>query len=108
MEPSKDNAVLLALEACKLDLPILLCQKLALLDFESRKDAAQVSFHAHHLAKNSGVQEEVSCLGEVQVWQTAGLDCSITALAELLQLHLQRMDCMQHNLSASVHLQGTK
>ena len=37
--------MLLALEACKLDLPMLLCQKLALLDFESRKDAAQVTPH---------------------------------------------------------------
>ena len=43
VEPSKDNAVMLAVEACKLDLPMLLCQKLALLDFESRKDAAQVA-----------------------------------------------------------------
>ena len=46
VEPSKDSAVLLALEACKLDLPMLLCQKLALLDFESRKDAAQVRIGA--------------------------------------------------------------
>lgn len=42
VEASKDNALLLALEACKLNLPMLLCQKLALLDFEARKDAAQV------------------------------------------------------------------
>ena len=42
VEASKDNALMLALEACKHDLPLLLCQKLALLDFEARKDAAQV------------------------------------------------------------------
>ena len=41
IEPSKDNAMLLVDEACGLDLPMQLCQKLARLDFESRKDAAQ-------------------------------------------------------------------
>ena len=42
LEPSKDNAMLLVEESCSLDLPLQLCQKLALLDFEARKDAAQV------------------------------------------------------------------
>ena len=42
LEPSKDNAMLLVEESCGLDLPMQLCQKLALLDFEARKDAAQV------------------------------------------------------------------
>ena len=42
IEPSKDNAMVLVEEFCNLDLPMQLCQKLALLDFESRKDAAQV------------------------------------------------------------------
>ena len=43
IEPSKDNAMVLVEEACGLDLPMQLCQKLARLDFESRKDAAQAS-----------------------------------------------------------------
>ena len=38
----KDNAVLQCYEACKFGLPLLLARKLHLLDFESRKDAAQV------------------------------------------------------------------
>lgn len=41
VEPSKDTAVLLCWEACKVGLPLLLAQKLSLLDFETRKDAAQ-------------------------------------------------------------------
>ena len=43
-EPNREVALLLALEFCKLDMPLLLSQKLALLDFESRKDAAQACF----------------------------------------------------------------
>ena len=43
-EPSKESAVLLCWEACKLGLPLVLAQKLSLLDFETRKDAAQVPF----------------------------------------------------------------
>ena len=39
-------------ESCSLDLPMQLCQKLALLDFESRKDAAQV-LHASDTAAAS-------------------------------------------------------
>jgi len=42
-EPSKDHAVLLCWEACKMGLPLVLAHKLTLLDFETRKDAAQVS-----------------------------------------------------------------
>ena len=45
LEPSKDNAMLLVEESCSLDLPLQLCQKMALLDFEARKDAAQVRPH---------------------------------------------------------------
>ena len=41
-EPSKDHAVLLCWEACKVGLPLVLAHKLNLLDFETRKDAAQV------------------------------------------------------------------
>lgn len=41
-EPSKESAVLLCWEACKVGLPLLLANKLSLLDFETRKDAAQV------------------------------------------------------------------
>ena len=41
-EPNREGALMLSMESCKLDLPLLLAQKLALLDFESRKDAAQV------------------------------------------------------------------
>lgn len=41
-EPSKENAVLLGYEACKVGLPMQLCVKMPLLEFESRKDAAQV------------------------------------------------------------------
>ena len=41
-EPSKDHAVLLCWEACKMGLPLVLAHKLTLLDFETRKDAAQV------------------------------------------------------------------
>ena len=41
-EPSKDHAVLLCWEACKVGLPLVLAHKLTLLDFETRKDAAQV------------------------------------------------------------------
>ncbi len=41
-EPSKESAVLLCWEACKVGLPLLLATKLSLLDFETRKDAAQV------------------------------------------------------------------
>ena len=46
MEPSKESAVLLCWEACKLGLPLVLAQKLSLLDFETRKDAAQASVAA--------------------------------------------------------------
>ncbi|EIE24810.1 Degreening-related dee76 protein [Coccomyxa subellipsoidea C-169] len=42
IEPSKETAVLLCWEACKVGLPLVLAQKLSLLDFETRKDAAQV------------------------------------------------------------------
>ena len=42
-EPSKDHAVLLCWEACKVGLPLVLAHKLTLLDFETRKDAAQVN-----------------------------------------------------------------
>ena len=45
-EPNREAALLLALEFCKLDMPLLLSQKLALLDFESRKDAAQACYFA--------------------------------------------------------------
>ena len=41
VEPSKENAVFICLEGCKCGLPKLLAMKLALLDFEARKDAAQ-------------------------------------------------------------------
>ncbi len=41
VEPSKESAVLLCWEACKLGLPLVLAHKLSLLDFETRKDAAQ-------------------------------------------------------------------
>lgn len=42
MGARRDLATQLAYEACKYDLPLLLVQKLPLLEFESRKDAAQV------------------------------------------------------------------
>ena len=45
-EPSKDHAVLLCWEACKVGLPLVLANKLTLLDFETRKDAAQVKMFA--------------------------------------------------------------
>ena len=48
-EPSKDHAVLLCWEACKVGLPLVLAHKLNLLDFETRKDAAQVIFVCHIL-----------------------------------------------------------
>jgi Mo25-like len=38
----RDAAIQLAYEACKSDLPLALVSKFALLEFESRKDAAQV------------------------------------------------------------------
>ena len=41
VEPSKENAVFICLEGCKSGLPKLLAMKMALLDFEARKDAAQ-------------------------------------------------------------------
>lgn len=43
VQPNKENAVLLSMECCKHDLPTLIAQKLSLLNFESRKDAAQVT-----------------------------------------------------------------
>jgi hypothetical protein len=43
VEPSKETAVLLCWESCKVGLPMLLANKLPLLDFETRKDAAQAS-----------------------------------------------------------------
>ena len=46
-EPSKESAVLLCWEACKLGLPLVLAQKLSLLDFETRKDAAQACCCSH-------------------------------------------------------------
>ena len=49
-EPSKDNAVLLCWEACKVGLPLVLAHKLTLLDFETRKDAAQVVLQHLNLA----------------------------------------------------------
>ena len=42
LEPNRDAAHMVAIECCKMDFPLLVCQKLAYLDFESRKDAAQV------------------------------------------------------------------
>ena len=41
VEPSKDTAVSICVETCRCGLPKLLANKLALLDFEARKDAAQ-------------------------------------------------------------------
>lgn len=41
VEPSKDTAVCICVETCRCGLPKLLANKLALLDFEARKDAAQ-------------------------------------------------------------------
>ena len=58
IEPSKDNAMLLVEEACSLDLPMQLCQKLARLDFESRKDAAQAS----HVGQPRLVWYGVACV----------------------------------------------
>ena len=52
IEPNREGAMLLCLECCKLDLPLLISEKLALLDFESRKDAAQV-WTAHIVYKYS-------------------------------------------------------
>ena len=53
-DPNRENALLLSLECCKLDLPLLISRKLSLLDFESRKDAAQVisctTILHHHLS----------------------------------------------------------
>ena len=42
LEPNRDAAHMVAIECCKMDFPLLVCQKLSYLDFESRKDAAQV------------------------------------------------------------------
>ena len=55
-EPSKDHAVLLCWEACKMGLPLVLAHKLTLLDFETRKDAAQVR-HTHALHAFRGKRE---------------------------------------------------
>ncbi|KAK9814446.1 hypothetical protein WJX72_006019 [[Myrmecia] bisecta] len=41
-DPNREMAVMLVYEACKTELPYLLVQKLALLEFEARKDAAAV------------------------------------------------------------------
>lgn len=49
IEPSKDHAVLMCWEACKVGLPLVLANKLTLLDFETRKDAAQVGTYKHHM-----------------------------------------------------------
>ncbi len=42
LEPNRDTALVVSMECCKYDFPQLVAAKLALLDFESRKDAAQV------------------------------------------------------------------
>lgn len=42
LEPNRDAALLVSMECCKYDFPHLVAAKLALLDFESRKDAAQI------------------------------------------------------------------
>lgn len=42
IEANREHAHLVSLECCKFDVPLLVTQKLQLLDFESRKDAAQV------------------------------------------------------------------
>lgn len=41
-DQTRDYAVAAGYEACKFDLPLLLAQKIVLLDFEARKDSAQV------------------------------------------------------------------
>ena len=42
-DQTRDYAVAAGYEACKFDLPLLLAQKIVLLDFEARKDSAQVA-----------------------------------------------------------------
>lgn len=42
-EPNRETAHMVAIECCKMDFPMLICHKLSYLDFESRKDAAQVA-----------------------------------------------------------------
>lgn len=64
-EPSKDHAVLLCWEACKVGLPLVLAHKLNLLDFETRKDAAQVTFifhtRLHSKLMYSLIDHQVNC-----------------------------------------------
>ena len=59
-EPSKDHAVLLCWEACKVGLPLVLAHKLNLLDFETRKDAAQASPVLVHRTASRSVTPHVS------------------------------------------------
>ena len=41
-DQTRDFAITIGYEACKMDMPLLLASKLGLLEFEAKKDAAQI------------------------------------------------------------------
>ncbi len=105
-EPSKDTAVSICHETCRCGLPSLLANKLALLDFEARKDAAQArpGFPAawqprRQLVAPSRVQSGCCCcsvsLGCCHLWCPAThLCCPATRLADAWETHGRPVDSL--------------
>ena len=58
---TRDYAVAAGYEACKFDLPLLLAQKIVLLDFEARKDSAQVAAQGGWSANVAGSAASLVC-----------------------------------------------
>jgi len=105
-EPSKDTAVSICHETCRCGLPSLLANKLALLDFEARKDAAQArpGFSAawqprQQLVAPSVVQwgcsRRLVSLGCCHLWCPATHPCCLaTRLADAWETHGRPVDSL--------------
>ena len=75
-DQTRDYAVAAGYEACKFDLPLLLAQKIVLLDFEARKDSAQVAAQGDWSANVA--------------LSAASLGCRPAHVAHLCLVHTQR------------------